>query len=218
MTPDKQAHPHQNTRLAHVGAPLDKAKAVLILLHGRGSNPEDILSLTNYVDAPDWAFLAPQAAGYTWYPYSFLAPRAQNEPYLSSALTMLDEAVQGALDAGIPAEKIVLLGFSQGACLSLEYAARNPRPYGGVAVLSGGLIGDTVQATDYPGSMEDVPVFLGCSDIDPHIPKARVLESEQILTGMGAQVTARLYPGMGHLVNEDELAVVQQMLTNISQS
>lgn len=215
MNLNAQAHPHQNARLAQAGAPLDEATAALILLHGRGSNPEDILSLRNYLDAPDWAFLAPQAAGYTWYPYSFLAPRTQNEPYLSSALSMLGETVQGVLDAGIPAGKIMLLGFSQGACLSLEFAARNPRPYGGVAVLSGGLIGDTVQAADYPGSLEGVPAFLGCSDIDPHIPKDRVLESEAILSGMGAQVTTRLYPGMGHLVNEDELAFVQQMLTSV---
>lgn len=218
MTLDKQAHPHQNARLAQAGTPLEESRAALILLHGRGSNPEDILSLRNYLDTPGWAFLAPQAAGYTWYPYSFLAPRTQNEPYLSSALTLLGETVQSVLDAGIPAEKIVLLGFSQGACLSLEFAARNPRSYGGVAVLSGGLIGEAVQAADYPGALEGVPVFLGCSDIDPHIPKTRVLESETILRGMGAQVTTRLYPGMGHLVNEDELAFVQQMLAAVGQS
>lgn len=218
MTSDPQAHPHHNPRFAQAGAPLDKADAALILLHGRGSNPEDILSLKEYLDAPGWAFLAPQAAGYTWYPYSFLAPREQNEPYLSSALTMMGATVQSVLDAGIPARKIVLLGFSQGACLSLEFAARNPRPYGGVAVLSGGLIGDAVQPADYPGSLAGVPVFLGCSDIDPHIPKARVLESDAILNGMGAQVTTRLYPGMGHLVNEDELTFVQQMLTSVGGS
>ncbi len=213
-----QAHPHQNSRLVQTGQPLDSATAALILLHGRGSNPEDILSLSHYLDVNGWALLAPQAAGYTWYPYSFLAPETQNEPYLSSALTRLDETVQGVLDAGIPAEKIVLLGFSQGACLALEYAARNPRPYGGVAALSGGLIGETVEAADYPGSLEEVPFFLGCSDIDPHIPKARVLESEHILSGMGAQVTVRLYPGMGHTINEDELTAVQQILTRVGQS
>jgi len=213
-----QAHPHQNSRLVQAGTPLDSATAALILLHGRGSNPEDILSLTHYLDVTGWALLAPQAIEYTWYPYSFLAPEAQNEPYLSSALAMLEDTVQGMLDAGIPAEKIVLLGFSQGACLALEYAARNPRPYGGVAALSGGLIGEAVQADDYPGSLAGVPVFLGCSDVDPHIPKARVLESERILGGMGAQVTARLYPGMGHTVNEDELAAVQQILTRAGQA
>ncbi|MEJ2757445.1 MAG: dienelactone hydrolase family protein [Anaerolineales bacterium] len=218
MTSDAQAHPHQNPRLVQAGNPLDAATAAMILLHGRGSNPEDILSLTHYLEVTGWALLAPQAAGYTWYPYSFLAPREQNEPYLSSALAMLEETVQTVLDAGIQPEEIVLLGFSQGACLSLEYAARNPRPYGGVSALSGGLIGETVQAADYPGSLEGVPVFLGCSDIDPHIPRARVLESERILSDMGAQVTARLYPGMGHTINEDELAAVQQILTGVGQS
>lgn len=212
MQPTNKQHPHNNPRLVQAGAPLEEAKAAMILLHGRGSNPEDILSLIPYLEAPGWSFLAPQASGYTWYPYSFLAPREQNEPHLSSALHMLEEIFLQVGEAGIPAGRVFLLGFSQGACLVSEYAARNPRPYAGLAVLSGGLIGEQLEEDSYAGSLAGVPVFLGCSDIDPHIPKERVLESEHILASMGARVTARLYPGMGHTIIEDEINFVQQMI------
>ncbi|MGD2026795.1 MAG: dienelactone hydrolase family protein [Anaerolineales bacterium] len=205
-------HPHNNARLVQAGVPLEEAKSTMLLLHGRGSNPEDILSLTPYLEAPDWSFLAPQASGYTWYPYSFLAPREQNEPYLSSALRLLEEIFQQVAEAGIPAGRVFLLGFSQGACLASEFAARNPRPYAGLAALSGGLVGEQLEEDRYTGSLAGVPVFLGCSDIDPHIPKERVQESEQILAAMGARVTARLYPGMGHTIIEDEINFVQQMI------
>lgn len=208
-------HPHHNPRLRQAGVPLEEANAVMLLLHGRGSSPEDILSLTPYLQAPGWAFLAPQATGHTWYPYSFLAPKEQNEPYLSSALRMLEELIQQVKEAGIPADRIFLMGFSQGACLATEFAARNPQPYAGVAALSGGLIGERLDAKSYTGSLKGVPVFLGCSDIDPHIPKERVQESEQILKGMDARVTAKLYSGMGHIVNEDELNFVQQMIAAV---
>ena len=203
---------HQSQPVLHTGAPLDEAKAAMILVHGRGASARDILTLVPEFDQPGFAYLAPQAAGNTWYPLSFLSPIARNEPYLSSALARLDEVLTQVLQAGIPAERVVLLGFSQGACLASEYIARHARRYGGLAALSGGLIGPDGTPRDYPGSLDGTPVFLGCSDVDPHIPKQRVLESADVLRRLGGQVTARLYPGMGHTVNQDEIDAVKQIM------
>ena len=203
---------HQGQPVLHTGTPLDRAQAAMILVHGRGASARDILTLVPEFDRPGFAYLAPQAAGDTWYPYSFLSPLARNEPYLSSALERLDEVVQQVLQAGIPAERVVLLGFSQGACLASEYVARHSRRYGGLAALSGGLIGPDDTPRDYAGSLDGTPVFLGCSDVDFHIPKQRVLESADALNRLGGQVTARLYPGMGHTVNQDEIDAVKQIM------
>jgi predicted esterase len=170
------------------------------------------LSLASELGVADVAFLAPQAAGSTWYPYSFLAPVDRNEPWLSSALAKVGAVVERSQAAGIPPERTVLLGFSQGACLAVEYAARNARRYGGVAVLSGGLIGAVLKPERYRGDFEGTSVFLGCSDIDPHIPVERVRDSAAQLERMGAAVTMRLYPGMGHAVNAEELDRVRAML------
>ena len=207
--------PHQGTPLATAGRLVDRASAAVVMVHGRGATAESILELRHELDRPDLAYVAPQAAGYSWYPYSFMAPMEKNEPGLSSGLARIGEVVRDLEAQGIPAERIVLLGFSQGSCLSLELAARNPRRYGGIVGLSGGLIGPPGTPRDYPGSFEGTPVFLGCSDRDPHIPRERVDESAQVLRRMGAEVTERIYPNMGHTVNQDELDFVRSLLAQL---
>lgn len=207
--------PHADQPVRHVGPPLHQAKAAMIMVHGRGATAESILTLVPSLSRPDIAFLAPQAAGNTWYPNSFLAPIESNEPGITSGLSAIGAVLSSVEDAGVPAARTALLGFSQGACLSLEFAARNARRYGGVACLSGGLIGPDGTARDYEGSFDGTPIFLGCSDIDPHIPAARVRHSAEVLRRMGADVTMRLYPGMGHAVNEEELEFVRSMLSDL---
>lgn len=209
---EKVVGPHKGQPVLVVGEPLESARAAMILMHGRGASAEDILTLVPELDQGGFAYLAPQAAGYTWYPYSFLAPLSSNEPWLSSALAVIASLLRQLTDAGIPPERTILLGFSQGACLSLEFAARNARRYGGVAGLSGGLIGPDGTPRNYTGSLAGTPVFLGCSDVDFHIPKERVLHSAEVLRGLGGDVTARLYPGMGHMVNDDEIQFVRGMM------
>jgi predicted esterase len=174
------------------------------------------LSLSDEFTYEDVAYLAPQAAGYSWYPYSFLVALEQNEPGLSSALRAVADTLHRIEEAGIPAERTVLLGFSQGACLAVEFAARNARRYGGVVGLSGGLIGPDGTLRDYDGSLEGTPVILGCSDTDPHIPLARVHKSKEVLTQLGGAVTERIYPGMPHAVNQDEIELIKSMLESIA--
>lgn len=204
--------PHADQPVLVAGTPLTEARTAMIMLHGRGASAEDILSLADEWDAPGMAFFAPQAAGSSWYPQRFLAPLVANEPWLSSALAKIAALLDQIAAAGIPAERTILLGFSQGACLALEFAARNARRYGGVAGLSGGVIGPDDTPRDYPGSLAGTPIFLGCSDVDFHIPKERVQESSRVLLALGADVTERLYPGMGHTINRDEIAAVQRMI------
>ena len=209
--------PHANQPVVYAGAPLDAADAVLIMVHGRNAAPRNILELIERFQRPRVACIAPAAAGGTWYPNSFMAPRASNEPGLSSAMAMLEALVTATIARGVPANKIVLLGFSQGACLTSEFVLRHPRRYGGVSIFSGGLIG--VPGTswdDVNASLDGTPMFFGCSDIDGHIPKERVLESEAVFQRLGARVTRTLYPGMGHLVNDDEIHELQQMLDEAS--
>lgn len=201
---------HQGQPILQAGAAIENAQGAMIMLHGRGATAEDILTLANEFNQPDFAYLAPQAAGYQWYPNRFIMPVASNEPYLSSALRLVDDIVVKLRSDGIPKSKIMLLGFSQGACLALEYAARNPQRYGGVVGLSGGLIGDVLR--EYSGSMDETPIFLGCSDRDFHIPKERVIESAAVFRKLGANVTDILYPNMGHTVNEDEITAVKHMM------
>ncbi len=185
------------------------------MLHGRGASAQDILSLTDYLTGDEQtAFIAPQATQSTWYPYSFMAPTEANEPGLSSALEVVGRLVARLhQEFNFAYENIFLLGFSQGACLALEYTARNPQPFGGVFGLSGGLIGPENQLPNYEGNLQHTPVFLGCSDVDPHIPKARVLESEQIFKSLGANVLTKLYKNFAHSVNDDELETVSHVLT-----
>lgn len=209
---------HDQTPIRTAGAPLTSAKAAMIMLHGRGSSADEILSLASELNQPQIAYLAPQAAGHTWYPYRFIEPVERNEPALSSALAKVAVTVNQAAAAGIQHDKIYLLGFSQGACLALEYAARNAQRYGGVFGLSGGLIGDKLDPARYPTSLQNTPVFLGCSDVDFHIPLSRVQESSAMLRQIGGDVTERIYPNMGHTVNKDEILFIQFILAQASQS
>ena len=186
----------------------------MILVHGRGATAEDIMTIAPEVQTPGWAYLAPQAAGNAWYPNPFTAPIESNEPYLSAALDMLKRLLERVV-ATVPTERVVLLGFSQGACLTMEFAVRNARRYGGVVGLSGGLIGPDGTPRDYPGSFEGTPAFLGCSDVDPHIRKDRVEEAAEVFKRMGAEVTMRLYPGMGHTISEDEIEKVRELVAAI---
>lgn len=204
--------PHGAERVAHLGAPLGEARAAMILVHGRGASAESILDLARVLLQPGYAFLAPQAHGNQWYPNRFMAPIPSNEPGISSGLRKIDTVLADLARAGIPAERVILLGFSQGACLTLEFAARHARRYGGVVGLSGGLIGPDGTPRDYPGSLDGTPVFLGCSDVDSHIPEPRVRESGAILQHLGAHVDLRIYPGMGHTVVEDEIEAVRGMM------
>ena len=204
--------PHRDQPVLEAGAPLSTAPGAVVMVHGRGAGAEDILALAAELGRPDLAYLAPQADGRTWYPRSFLAPIPENEPFLSSALPTLAALLARAAAAGVLPERTLLLGFSQGACLATEFAARNARRYGGLVGLSGGLIGPDGTPRAYPGDLAGTPVFLGCSDVDPHIPVARVQESADVLRRLGGDVDARIYPGMGHTVNRDELAAVRALL------
>lgn len=204
--------PHAGGPLLTAGRPTAEARGALILIHGRGATAESILDLAEYLRHPALAYLAPQAAGNTWYPYSFLEPTARNEPYLSSALARVGAVVAGVEAAGIPAERIFLGGFSQGACLAGEYVARNARRYGGLIAFSGGLIGPAGTPRDYAGSLDGTPVFLGCSDVDPHIPLGRVEETAAVLARLGARVDKRIYPRLGHTINQDEIDAAAGLL------
>lgn len=204
--------PHQGLPLAAAGKPLAEARGAVILIHGRGASAESILELAAYLPQPDLAWLAPQAADSTWYPYSFLAPLEKNEPYLSSALARVTEVVALAEAAGLPPERIFLGGFSQGACLASEFVARNARRYGGLIAFSGGLIGPDGTPRDYAGSLSGMPVFIGCSDVDPHIPVGRVRETAAVLARLGATVDSRIYPRMGHTINQDEMDAAAALL------
>ena len=203
---------HKNQHVIHYGALLDEAIAVMIMIHGRGASAHDILSLAYEIALPDIAYIAPQAKGNTWYPYSFLSPVEMNEPDLSSGLAVIDSIVESLHQKGFASEQIYLLGFSQGACLSLEYAARNPRKYGGVFGLSGGLIGEVLDRNNYSSNLDGTEVFLGCSDVDPHIPLQRVNETETIYKELNAKVTKRIYKGMPHTVNHDEIEFIKAII------
>jgi len=188
----------------------------MIMVHGRGAGPADILSLGGAIDRPRVACVAPAAAGGAWYPFSFMVPREQNEPGLSSALGVIELLVVDLMQRGFASQEIILLGFSQGACLASEFSIRHPRRYGGVLALSGGLIGAPgTKWDDVTTSLHGTPVFLGCSNVDPHIPMERVIESEAVFKRLGANVTRTLYPGMGHLVNEDEIGHVQRVADSV---
>ena len=206
--------PHRSVSIRQSGTALEEAAAALILIHGRGATAESILALSRELALDDVAYLAPQAANRTWYPYSFMAPIAQNEPHLPSALKLVDRLVTQVSET-VPLERVGLLGFSQGACLATEYAARHPQRYAGVFGLSGGLIGPEGTTFEYDGAMAETPVFLGCSDRDPHIPRSRVAETAAAFRDLGAAVEERIYEGMGHTVNRDELQFVRATLAAV---
>jgi predicted esterase len=210
------AGPHKVEDTIAAGAPLESAKAALILVHGRGATAESILPLGDAFGVSDLAIVAPQASANTWYPYTFLAPTEANEPWLSSALALIGALVAQLGERGFPPEKIALAGFSQGACLATEFSARNARRYGAILGFSGGLIGPPGTPRNYQGSLAGTPVFLGCSDTDPHIPLERVDETAEVLTKLGGVVDKRIYPGFGHSVNEDEVAAAKALLANFA--
>jgi predicted esterase len=212
------AGPHQGQPVGDAGVPLTRASAAMVMVHGRGATADSILALSEELSMPGFAFLAPQAAGNSWYPFSFLSPIEQNEPGISSGLAAITDVVATIARAGIPPERTVLLGFSQGACLSLEFTARAARRYGGVAGLSGGLIGPEGTLRDYSGSLAGTPIFLGCSNVDPHIPAPRVVETATVLRRLGGDVDMRLYPGMGHTINDEELKAVRGIMRAVLDS
>jgi phospholipase/carboxylesterase len=188
------------------------AKKALIMLHGRGANAEDILSLAENLDVTDYLLAAPQASGNSWYPNSFLANPKNNEPWLSSALDLIHIIEVGLIKQGIKKEKIYFLGFSQGACLTLEYTARNADQYGGIVAFTGGLIGDKIYTENYKGNFKNIPVFIGTSNPDLHVPVERVKATANILRDMGADVTEKIYPNMGHTINQDEINHVNRLI------
>jgi phospholipase/carboxylesterase len=194
------------------GKKIDEAKKALIMLHGRGANAEDILDLSNYLHVEEFALVAPQATNYTWYPYSFMVPLKQNEPWLSSAIEMLKDTVGEINKSGIANENIYFVGFSQGACLTLEFVTRNATRWGGVAAFTGGLIGDKIYPENYSGDFKKTPVFIGTSDPDPHVPVERVRASARLLKEMNANVSEKIYPGLGHTISKDEIDVVNKLI------
>jgi len=210
------AGPHQGQPLATAGADPEDAAAGAVLVHGRGASARSILGMAGEFGVEDVAYVAPQARRGSWYPNSFMAPMDSNEPGLSSALQAVADALETLTDAGIPRDRVLLLGFSQGACLASEFVARNARRYGGLAAYSGGVIGPEGTPRDYEGSVEGTPVFIGCSDRDPHIPLERVHETADVFEDLGGDVTERIYEGMGHTVNDDEIAFVADLLADLS--
>jgi predicted esterase len=207
--------PHQQQPLVQGGVAPENAKAAIIMIHGRGASAQSIISLSDELDARNKLTLyAPQADGFTWYPFSFLAPKEQNQPGLNSGLQAVFNTLEQAKKDGFSLSKIFLLGFSQGACLASEFVARHPDTYGGLFVLSGGLIGKTIQTEAYSGSLSRTRVFMGCSDIDAHIPVERFNESAELFSTLNAQLTKKIYPNMGHTVNQDEIQHINQIIND----
>ena len=208
---------HENQEVITAGTPLADADAAIIVIHGRGATAQSMVPLARALNAENLAILAPQAANYEWYPQRFTAPKEQNEPYLKSALKMLMELIEKVNQAGIPKDRLILSGFSQGACLTSEFAAQKGGRYGGLLIFSGGLVGEgpSVSREMYTSSLEGTPVFIGCSDRDAHIPLERVQETTQILTSLGAEVTEKIYPAMGHTINEDELVRAREIVARL---
>ena len=207
--------PHSGQPVLTWGKPLGQAPVVVIMIHGRGAGPANILELAPAIGEPNATYLAPGAANNTWYPYSFMTQIAKNEPFLSSAISVLGSLVSEIESAGIPRDRIVMMGFSQGACLTTEFAIRNASRFGGFVAFSGGAIGPAGTTWDETPRFDGTPFFFGCSDIDAHIPEARVRESADVCTRMGADVTTRIYPGMGHLVNDDEITHAREILKTL---
>lgn len=214
--PDSGTDFHAGMPVLSLGSDLKQATSALVLLHRRGAAADDMAGLAQAFDLPkDMVVLLPQARGHTWYPQRFIAPLSWNEPYLSSALRQVDELVSMLEDHGVRAENVILGGFSQGACLAAEYLVRHPRQWGGLLVFSGGYIGPLDAPRDPEGSLHGTPIFLGCSDIDPHIPLQRVNETSALLTAMGAEVNTCIYPGMGHMINQDEIEQAQTIISRL---
>ena len=208
--------PHGDQPVTIAGPPFAVSGRAMVLIHGRNASSRNILDLAPRLDRPGFSLVAPAAAGNTWYPYSFLEQTAKNEPFLTSAITRLRRVLADINAAGIPPRRIVLLGFSQGACLAAEYAFRFADQFGGIVLFSGGLIGPPGTTWQTAGSFQRTPVFLGCSDVDAHVPKWRVDETAETFERMDAEVTKRIYPGMGHLVSDEEIVAAQSILDRVS--
>ena len=218
--------PHRGGRVVRSGPSARDARLALVLLHGRGGGPEDMIGLGRHVGGPDVALVAPEARGNSWWPASFLAPEAENEPWLTSALTVVADVLTALEDEGLPAERAVLMGFSQGGCLALEAAARLARPFAGVAGLSAGLLGTGAaeggpdpalyghrpKRMDYPGRLEGVPVRIAVHERDPHIPLARARQSVEALAAMGASARIDVHPGAGHQPMPADVEALRAML------
>jgi phospholipase/carboxylesterase len=207
--------PHRNQPVLERGCSLDSARGAVVLIHGRGASANDILGLAAELDFPGLAYLAPEAAGNTWYPYSFLAPIEKNQPWLDSALRLLGETVKRVVAAGIHRSNVGIVGFSQGACLATEFVARNAARYGGLIAFTGGLIGPPGTKFIYSGELSGTPCFLGAGDPDPHVPWQRVEESASVLSALGAAVTLRRYPGLPHTINEEEIEQAKNILRQL---
>jgi predicted esterase len=207
--------PHAGQPVLAAGTPLSEAAAVVILLHGRDSKAEDLLTLVGNLAAPGFAFLAPQASGGRWYPNRYDTPLAGNEPALSSAISAVSGLLDLAAQHAIPPERVLVCGFSQGACLTTEFAARNPRRFGGLAILSGGLIGPRDTPRNYPGSLEGTPAFLGCGEPDPFFSSEWIRYSAAVLERMDARIDIRLYPNIGHRINLDMVHTIRRMMANL---
>ena len=197
------------------GLPLNEAKKALIMIHGRGASSNDILSISRHLEVKDFALIAPQAENRTWYPYSFLVPIDENEPSLTKSLETIAQVVIAIEENGIKKENIYFLGFSQGACLALEFTARNAAKYGGVVAFTGGLIGDKVHESHYKGNFENTPIFIGTSDPDFHVPVERVNETTKLLEKLGAAVTTKIYDNMGHTISQDEVDLANQLIFSL---
>lgn len=207
--------PHQNQQVVTGGAKISDANLAMVFIHGRGASAQSMMMFADEFEGNDIHYRAIQADRHTWYPRSFMAPKEMNQPGIQSGLQAIFDQITALNEAGIPTEKIVLLGFSQGACLTTEFAARHPQRFGGIVGFSGGLIGEEVDLENYQGSLEQTPVFLGCSDRDPHIPQERVDLTEKVFENLGADITKKIYVGMGHTVNKDEIEQVQNIINNI---
>ena len=207
--------PHHGQLVRTAGEPVQRAQAAMLMLHGRGARAEDILTLAEQFAQPRFAYLAPQAAENSWYPNRFLAPISSNEPWFSSAIAFVNDVFSQIAQAGIPPERTMFLGFSQGACLTLEFIARNTRRYGGVVGLSGALVGPQDMPRRYTGSLAGTPIFLGCSNVDRHVSKESVQHAADVLQSLGGDLTVRLYPDMGHTVNQDEIDFVRSMMKTL---
>jgi len=194
------------------GKPLDQAEKALIMIHGRGGSAQDILSLSQHLNVEDYAILAPQATNGSWYPLSFIAPVEQNEPWLSSAIETIGKTVKSVLEAGIKAENIYFFGFSQGACLALEFLARNAQKFGGAVAIIGGVIGDKINRENYKGDFAQTPIFLGTSNPDFHVPIERVYATANILREMNADVTEKVYANFGHSINQEEMELANTLI------
>ncbi|HAA14508.1 MAG TPA: phospholipase [Cytophagales bacterium] len=204
--------------VVYAGKSLDEAKKVAILIHGRGASPQSILELSQFLHLDDYALIAPAADMRTWYPYSFMAPIGENQPGLDSAITLLDDIWKDLEARGFRPQDVAFIGFSQGACLTLEYPTRNAKPWGAIISFTGGLIGDQIYSDHYQGDLQQAPVFIGSSDEDPHVPESRIEESRQLIEKMNGNIQVKIYPGLGHTIADDEIDIANTMLSQVGRA